>query len=122
MVPEVYERLAEIGKWMNINSEAIYNTKPLAPYQEDRLCFTQSKDGRTRYAIYLKPEDSTIPETVELPGHFAARSPEATLLGSPTPLKIDEKSGKYFVTLPAEFFTDTEQPAAIVIAVAKENN
>jgi alpha-L-fucosidase len=50
MVPEVYERLEEIGKWMGINSQAIYNTGPLPPYQEGKFFFTQSKDGNTSVA------------------------------------------------------------------------
>jgi hypothetical protein len=33
---------------MKINSQAIYETKPLASYQEGKWCFTQSKDGKTR--------------------------------------------------------------------------
>jgi alpha-L-fucosidase len=68
--PEVYERLEEIGQWMNINSQAIYETKPLAPYQEGKWCFTQSKDGKTRYAFYLKEEGEVFPETLELPAGF----------------------------------------------------
>jgi alpha-L-fucosidase len=28
-----YQRLDEIGDWMNINSAAIYNSKPIAPYE-----------------------------------------------------------------------------------------
>jgi alpha-L-fucosidase len=28
-----YQRLDEIGDWMNINSTAIYNSKPVAPYE-----------------------------------------------------------------------------------------
>ena len=58
---EAYSRLKELGVWMRINEEAIYNTRPLAPYREGKVCFTQLNDGTT-YAIYLADEnEKTIP-------------------------------------------------------------
>jgi alpha-L-fucosidase len=51
-LPEVQERrLREIGTWLKINGEAIYNSRPwLTPVQDD-IRFTRSKDGQTIYAI-----------------------------------------------------------------------
>ena len=47
-----YDRLAALGAWMKVNSEAIYDTRPIAPYVEGQVRFTRAKDG-TVYAIYL---------------------------------------------------------------------
>lgn len=44
-------RLREIGDWMKVNSEAIYGTRPIAPYKEGQVAFT--KKNNTVYAIYL---------------------------------------------------------------------
>ena len=41
---EVYERLAEIGAWMDVNGEAIYATRPIAPFKEGKIAYTQKKD------------------------------------------------------------------------------
>jgi len=57
---ESLKRLAEIGSWMQINGEAIYKTRPVAPYKEAKTCFTRLADG-TVYAIYLADEDETRP-------------------------------------------------------------
>ena len=51
--PVAYQRLEEIGRWMNINSEGIYNSQPVAPYSSANTFFTQSKDGKKKYAYYL---------------------------------------------------------------------
>jgi alpha-L-fucosidase len=48
-----YARLREIGAWMKVNGEAIYGSRPMAPYAKNAIRYTQSKDGRTVYAVYL---------------------------------------------------------------------
>jgi alpha-L-fucosidase len=58
--PEALDRLRGIGEWMKVNSEAIYGTRPVAPYQEAKTCFTSLPDG-TVYAIYLADEDESRP-------------------------------------------------------------
>ena len=51
--PVAYQRLHDIGKWMKINGEAIYNTRMFTAYGEgEDTRFTRSKDGKTRY-IFL---------------------------------------------------------------------
>lgn len=61
-----YARLKEIGKWMKVNSEAIYNTHPIKPYKEGEVCFTQLNDGTT-YAIYLVDKnENQLPEKIKL--------------------------------------------------------
>ena len=60
-------RMKEIGKWMKVNGEAIYKTRPLYPYCVGNWRFTQSKDGHYIYAIYLLDEGQPMPEVVTLP-------------------------------------------------------
>lgn len=50
---EAYKRLKEIGEWMKVNSEAIYDSRPIAPYKAGQICFTQNKNTKDIYAIYL---------------------------------------------------------------------
>src|SRR5574344_46467 len=60
-------RMKEIGQWLKENGEAIYGTRPATPYTVEKWCFTQSKDGKTLYAIYLLDPKETMPEVVTLP-------------------------------------------------------
>ena len=64
--PEALERMEQIGVWMNQNGKAIYATRPLYPYSHGNVRFTQSKDGKHRYAICLL-DQPTVTATFELP-------------------------------------------------------
>jgi alpha-L-fucosidase len=51
----VIECLREVGKWMKVNGEAIYATRPFSTFSEgEDIRFTRSKDGATLYLITLK--------------------------------------------------------------------
>jgi alpha-L-fucosidase len=97
--PEVYSRLAEIGQWMDVNNAAIYNTRPLPPYQHGDFFFTQSKDGKTHFAIYLLDENTQFPDTIQLPEDFVATADEVSLLGYDEKIKLHRKGTSTFITL-----------------------
>ena len=57
--PVAQQRLREIGRWMRVNSEAIYGTRSIAPYKEGRVCWTRK--GHTTYLIVLAENGETAP-------------------------------------------------------------
>jgi alpha-L-fucosidase len=79
-------RLAEIGAWMRINDDAIYSTRPVAPYRDAKSCFTRAKDGAI-YAIYLLDEGEVLPEMIELKDVLPTTGATIRLLGSDIELK-----------------------------------
>ncbi len=84
---EAYERLEQIGNWMNVNSEAIYKSRPIEPYKEGKVCLTQSKDG-TIYAVYLAEKDETNPPAkIRLSTIKAKKNTKITMLGVRSELK-----------------------------------
>lgn len=93
--PVAYSRLKEIGEWMKINSEAIYGTKPVKPYQETKITFT--KKGNSVYAFYLPDEDEkTMPAKVFVSSFQPVESSKIYLLGYEKPLSL-ERNGKGIV-------------------------
>ena len=53
---EALQRMEAIGKWLDKNGYAIYGTRPLYPYCDGNIRYTQSKDGKHQYAITLTNE------------------------------------------------------------------
>ena len=91
-----YDRLAALAAWMKVNSEAIYGTRPIAPYMSGQVRFTRAKDGAV-YAIYLpKDGESTMPRDVTVPDYSPAAGATMTLLGSDRTISW-ETSGAGFV-------------------------
>jgi len=93
---EAYDRLKQIGEWMRINQEAIYETRTISPYKEGKVCLTQKKDGSI-YAIYLADEDENQPPSKIWMSNFQPNSnAKLTMLGVNGELKW-EKVGKGFL-------------------------
>ncbi len=86
-----YERLNEIGDWMKVNSEAIYYSRPIKPYKDGKVCFTQLKDSTT-YAIYLADKDeNSIPAKIELTKYCPEKNADIELLGTNVKIKWQKK-------------------------------
>lgn len=86
--PVAYERLKEIGAWMNINSEGIYNTRPVAPNNEGNLFFTQKNDHAAMYAFYVpSPGSETLPSEIHFSTIHALPDSKIYMLGNKKPLK-----------------------------------
>ena len=97
--PLAYERLKEIGDWMKINSEAIYETKPVHPFHENKLVFTQKE--KNIFAFYLPDEDEKkMPVTVSVESMKAKKGSQVFLLGNKKPLKWKENGNGMIIEIP----------------------
>ncbi|MFV0346052.1 MAG: alpha-L-fucosidase [Bacteroidales bacterium] len=83
-----YKLLDAMGKWIDVNGEAIYATRAIAPYKTDNICLTRKKDTKTVYAIYLEEDGhSGLPVSFTVKGVKAAKGAKLSLLGSSGTLK-----------------------------------
>jgi alpha-L-fucosidase len=97
-----YSRLQDIGAWMKINGEGIYNSKPKRPYTSgDNIYLTQSKDGTVTYAFYLgENKDIVLPAEISIDGLDAAHNSRITLLGYKGNLKWQRNGKKLTILIP----------------------
>ena len=93
---EAYDRLERLGDWIDINGEAIYETRAVAPYGEGKVRLTGRQDG-TVYAIYLADEEEReLPRYISMTELQPASGATVSLLGADGALEW-EKAGTGFI-------------------------
>ena len=117
--PDAYDRLHQIGEWMKINSEAIYSTKPIAPYKEGKICMTQKNDG-TVYLLYLADQNETkVPSEILLTSIKPAKNATISLLGTSTKLNWKYSGTGFYATIPENIQKNPPCENAWVFKVSK---
>jgi alpha-L-fucosidase len=96
---EAVQRLAEIGKWLEVNGDAIYNTRATEQYQDGNTYFTQGKKG-ARFAIACLPEGEAISNTVEWTGNTPKKGSKMKLLQNGKTVRWVKEGDKVKVYLP----------------------
>ena len=98
---EAVTRLNEIGDWMEVNSEAIHGTRPIAPYKDGNTAFTRK--GKTVYAIYLSENDGdSPPERISFSALQPAAGSDIRMLGAQKAVQWQtDAAGKTTIEVPA---------------------
>lgn len=97
-----YDLLIEIGDWMEVNSEAIYNTRPISPFKENNICMTTKNDGTTYYFYMADEHENQIPPEIIIESHIISKKAKIKLLGSDEKIKWSETGDKEFKILVPE--------------------
>jgi len=101
-----YQRLVEIGAWMQVNGEAIYHSRPLSPYEDSRYFYTCSKNGKANYLFLLSGDQApvTVPDQINLIPGFIKGKKKITLVGSKETFKIRKNGEDSYIQ-----FTDKQR-------------
>jgi alpha-L-fucosidase len=115
--PKVHDILSRMGKWLEANREAIYETTPVEPYSDAKVAYTARGDTAI-YAIYLPARDEQA-----LPAHIMVRTKlsgtlRVTLLASAQQLSYMAKEDTLTVSIPEQLRTSLATQEAVVIKVA----
>ncbi|HQZ97243.1 MAG TPA: alpha-L-fucosidase [Pyrinomonadaceae bacterium] len=117
--PDAYTRLRDIAAWMSINNEAIYNTRPIAPYKQGKVAFTSLRDG-TVFAIYMADENETAPPaSLVIEGIVAADGAKVSLLGFDKELSWKRTANGFTVDIPDEFRNRSNGKFAWTLRISK---
>ena len=111
--PTAVERMHEIGQWMKINGEAIYGTRPIYPYVDGKIRFTQ-KDDKV-YAIYLLDENETLPGQIDFRKNVNLKTGKIKVLGSNRKATLSQKEGRYCI----QFDSNETMQHAVVFEMRK---
>ena len=104
---------------MKVNSEAIYETRALAPYKEDKVCFTQKKDGSI-YAIYLADEnENKLPASITLSEIPLENGSKGSRLGSNIPIDWKKIGSRTMIVIPEASRNNTPCKHAWVFKIEK---
>jgi alpha-L-fucosidase len=84
-IPQIQiDRLKDIGKWLEVNGEAIYETRCWKTYGEDNIRYTR-KGSKTVYAISLEwPENQILLKSFRQ--YKKSQIKSVTMLGNDSPL------------------------------------
>jgi alpha-L-fucosidase len=94
--PVAYERLQQVGKWMRINNEAVYDTEadPKLPRQGNWV-FT--KKANAVYAIYQLGENEKLSTELILPVQQLVSAKNVQLLGGNQKIIYRKQDGKLYI-------------------------
>lgn len=116
--PEAYARMRDIAAWMSINGEAIYNTRPIAPYKQGKIALTSLSEG-TVYAIYMADENEPLPATITIDGITPANDAKVSLLGYDKELSWKRTASGFSVDIPEAFRNEPSGKFAWTIRISK---
>ena len=94
--PTAVERMHEIGKWMKLNGEAIYGTRPFYPYCDGKVRYTQ-RNGMV-YAIYLLNQGEPMPKSFKINADLGKRN-KVRVLGGRGRAKLKKTDDGYLINI-----------------------
>ncbi len=113
-----YTLLDEMGRWMNVNGEAIYGTRAMAPYKDGKVCIN-SKGDDIMYLFYMADAGETMPASVTMNGLTLPPGSRVTALGSGALCRWKNGTDSFTVTIPQKVRQNTPSDHVWVMKIEK---
>jgi alpha-L-fucosidase len=99
---EQIARLKEIGEWLKLNGDGIYNTRTTTHYRDGSTWFTQGRGGE-HYALVCLEENKPLPEAIQWRYNFPLKGSSMKLLATGENVKWKREGDVVTVSLPPSF-------------------
>jgi alpha-L-fucosidase len=96
---DAYRLLEDIGLWMNVNSDAIYGTRALAPYKEGKVCISKKGD-HTIYIYYMADEGESMPSQISMTTFSLPAEAKLQMPGTSAILKQTKAEKGFIINIP----------------------
>ena len=113
---DAIQRLKEVGKWMDKNGVAIYNTRITKNYRDGNTWFTQDMKNGMRYALVCLPEGQPIPKEISWQFNIPKKGSKVTLIGTGESVKWQQEGNLVKVILPASVINSKTTTPALVFS------
>jgi alpha-L-fucosidase len=115
-------RMQEIGKWLNTNGNAIYNTRTVEHYQDGNTWFTRNKTGDLNYALVCIRENEALPATVQWKSNLPAKGTKMILLQTGEKVKWKIEGDMVKAELPKSLLTSRTSYPALAFSFTPQKN
>lgn len=115
--PTAIERMKEIGKWMRINGDAIYSTRPVFPYKQENLRFTQKENNV--FVFCMLEEKEPLSKFIEFDFESGLKTGNIEILGSKTKAKLSKTRTGYKIEIPQSVVGNKPCEHAVVFRVSR---
>jgi len=117
-----YKLLKQMGSWMDVNSEAIYGTRAIAPYKDGKVCLTQKKDTKAVYAVYLPSDgEKNPPAKIWLNTIQPADGADVSFLGTKGALKWEKIGTGVSIEIPDDMRNNPPCKNAWTVKISEIN-
>jgi len=117
---EAIQRLKEVGKWLDQNGAAIYNTRTIKNYRDGNTWFTQNLKTGIHYALVCLPENQPIPKEVIWKFNIPKKGSRMILLGTGETVKWQQEGDNVKVFLPSSVINAKEKTPALAFSFIRE--
>lgn len=116
LTDEALQRMKEIGAWLKVNGQAIYNTRIARNYRDGDVWFTQSKTNNTRYALVCLKNNGMGRKEISWQNNLPEQGTKMQLLETGETVKWVREGNHVKVRLPASVWTSKDEIPAIAFS------
>jgi alpha-L-fucosidase len=120
LTEESVQRLKEVGRWMDKNGEAIYNTRITKNYRDGDTWFTQNPRTGIHYALVCLPEDQALPGEIFWQYNLPGKGTKVKLLQTGENVKWKLEGDKVRISLPSSVVNKSEGYPALTFSFVKQ--